>query len=85
MHLPSRVQWVGISFVLTISFGGYEMEALVSISLRLGNLLKPMIGLSGNVLRTVIAMLDDVPVVMGETHYVRVLGVNFPTLLVGVH
>ena len=41
MHLPSRVQWVGISFVLTISFGGYEMEALVSISLRLGNLLKP--------------------------------------------
>ena len=50
MHLPSRVQWVGISFVLTISFGGYEMEALVSLSLRLGNLLKPMIGLSGNVL-----------------------------------
>ena len=41
---------MGISFVLVISFGGYEMEAFVSISLRLGNLLKPMIGLSGNVL-----------------------------------
>ena len=41
---------MGISFLVSMVFGGYTMEALVSISLRFGSLLKPMIGLSGNVL-----------------------------------
>ena len=32
-------------FGTTMSLGGYEIVALVSMSLRFGNLLKPMIGL----------------------------------------
>ena len=49
MHLPRRVQCVGIIFLVSISGGGYEIEALVSISLRVWSLLKPTIGFSGKV------------------------------------
>ena len=49
VHLPKHVQCVGIIDRVSILIGGYEIEALVSISVRFGNLLEPMMGLSGNV------------------------------------
>ena len=49
MHLPNRVQTLGISLFGAVASGGYEMDALVSISLKLGNFLKPTIGLVLNV------------------------------------
>ena len=46
MHFPNLVQCVGIMLLASFGCGGYVIEALVKISLRFGNLLNPMIGLS---------------------------------------
>ena len=49
VHLPSQVQCFAMGCLIGASSAGYVMEALVRMSLRFGNLLKPTIGLSLNV------------------------------------
>ena len=48
MHLPSLVQIGGFGGGSTVVGKGYLMDALVGMSLRFGNLLKPTSGLSLN-------------------------------------
>ena len=43
MHLTSLVQCLAMSCFLGASLAGYVMDALVRMSLRLGNLLKPLL------------------------------------------
>ena len=49
MHFPNLVQTLGISLSGALAIGGYKIDALVSISLRFGNFLKPTVGLVSNV------------------------------------
>ena len=48
LHLPSLVQIFGMGSVVTVSVGGKSMVELVMRSLKLGNLLYPIIGGLGN-------------------------------------
>ena len=50
LHLPSLVQTVGLCILVFVSVGGYCIEAFVNMSLRFGSLLKPITGLSLNML-----------------------------------
>ena len=43
MYLPSLVQMVGFGMVEMFIFGGYNIEAFVNMSLRLGSLLNSII------------------------------------------
>ena len=45
VHFPNLVHTVGFGVILSSDSGGYLSVAFASVSLRLGNLLKPTIGL----------------------------------------
>ena len=48
MHLPNLVQMTGFGGATSSFTGGYLMIAFVRVSLKFGNLLKPITGLSWN-------------------------------------
>ena len=49
MHLPNLVQISGLGVWVISWVGGYLILTFVSLSLKFGNLLKPIMGLSSNV------------------------------------
>ena len=48
MHLPNLVHMAGLGGAISSFTGGYLRIAFVRVSLKFGNLLKPVMGLSWN-------------------------------------